>query len=45
MHPISSLKPSLAYMKYASLLFRGDLRHLGPARWLMLHHRYWLAPN
>ena len=32
MHPISSLKPSLAYMKYASLLFRGDLGHLSAAR-------------
>ncbi len=31
MHPISALKPSLAYMKYASLLFRGDLGHLNVA--------------
>lgn len=36
-HPISSLKPSLAYMKYAALLLSSDLGHLEPARWLMLN--------
>ena len=28
MHRILPLKPSLAYPKYAALLFRGNLRHL-----------------
>ncbi len=28
MHPTLPLKPSLAYPKYASLLFRGNLGHL-----------------
>ena len=31
-HPISPFKPSLAYKKYASLFFRGDLGHLELAR-------------
>ena len=36
-HPTLPLKPSLAYQKYASLLFRGNLGHLGAARLLMLN--------
>ena len=35
-HPILPFKPSLAYQKYAALLFHGNLGHLGkPFPWLV----------